>query len=117
MLAKEDLKQIYPPPPGATASSGPGPPHYRGFKITLISAHHTRQDSSGRVISHDAETSTWQPVFPLSCVGARPRSDWNTRAHTELLLRSWNFLIMHNTKDFKRGAHSSGRVNMFSSEQ
>ena len=24
-----------PPHPGATARSGPGPPHYRGFTITL----------------------------------------------------------------------------------
>jgi hypothetical protein len=36
-------------PHGATAPSGPGPPHCRGFTITLI--YPTRQDSSGRVIS------------------------------------------------------------------
>ena len=36
---------------GAAISSGPRPPHYRGFVITLIQTHHTRQDSSGRVIS------------------------------------------------------------------
>ena len=30
--------------------SGPGPPHYRGFTITL-KTHHSRLDSSGRVIS------------------------------------------------------------------
>jgi hypothetical protein len=33
---------VWPPPPprGATAPSGPGPPHYRGFAVTL--RHHTR---------------------------------------------------------------------------
>ena len=35
---------------GTTAPSGSGPPHYRGFKITP-QTHHTRHDSSGRVIS------------------------------------------------------------------
>jgi hypothetical protein len=42
------------------------------------------------------------PIFPLSCAGARPRSNWNTPAHTELLQHSWNssvfvanILIMH----------------------
>jgi hypothetical protein len=46
------LKLIFTPPPphGKTASCGPGPPHYRGFTITLRQ-HHTRQDFSGRVIS------------------------------------------------------------------
>jgi hypothetical protein len=41
-------------------------------------------------------------MFPLSCAGARPRSNWNAPAHTELLPRSWNvsifivnILIMH----------------------
>jgi hypothetical protein len=29
-------------PNGATAPSGPGPPHYRGFTITLSWTHHTR---------------------------------------------------------------------------
>jgi hypothetical protein len=38
---------------GATASSGPGPPHYRGFTITL------RHTTLGRT-PLDAETSTWQ---------------------------------------------------------
>jgi hypothetical protein len=27
---------------GATDPSGPGPPHYRGFTITLIQTHQTR---------------------------------------------------------------------------
>jgi len=31
--------------------SGPRPPHYRGFRITLSYTHHTRKDSSGREIS------------------------------------------------------------------
>jgi hypothetical protein len=31
--------------------SGPGPPHFRGFTITLIQAYHALYDSSGRVIS------------------------------------------------------------------
>ena len=35
---------------GATATSGPGPPHSRGFQTTL-NDNHSRQDSSGRVIS------------------------------------------------------------------
>ena len=34
---------------GKTAPSGSGPPKYRAFTITL--KHHSRQDSSGRVIS------------------------------------------------------------------
>ena len=36
---------------GTTARSGPGSPHYRGYTITFSQTHHTRQDSSGRVIS------------------------------------------------------------------
>jgi hypothetical protein len=32
-------------------------------------------------------------MFPLSCAGARPRSNWNAPAHAELLPRSWNFPI------------------------
>jgi hypothetical protein len=40
-----------PPPGGWTAPSGSGPPHYRGFTITIIYMHHIRQDSTGRVIS------------------------------------------------------------------
>ena len=36
---------------GATAPTGPWPPHYRGFTITLSWTRHTRQGSSGRVIS------------------------------------------------------------------
>jgi hypothetical protein len=36
---------------GAGAPSGPGPTHYQGFTITIIQIRHTRQDSSGRVIS------------------------------------------------------------------
>ena len=42
-----------PPTPllGATDPTGPGPPHYQGFKITLSSTHHMWQDSSGRAIS------------------------------------------------------------------
>ena len=34
---------------GATATSGPGPAHYRAYTITFT--HRTRYDSSGRVIS------------------------------------------------------------------
>jgi hypothetical protein len=40
------------------------------------------------------------PVLPLSCASARPRSNWNAPAHTDLLPRSWNFLIMHITEKF-----------------
>ena len=36
---------------GATDPTGPGPPHYQGFTITLSSTHHTWQDSSGWAIS------------------------------------------------------------------
>jgi hypothetical protein len=47
----------------------------------------------------------YKPVFPLSCSGARPRTNWDASAHNELLPRSWNFsifivniLIVHITK-------------------
>jgi len=43
-------------PHDATAPAGPVPFHYRSFAITL-KTHHTRQDSSGRVIS-----STQRPL-------------------------------------------------------
>jgi hypothetical protein len=33
-------------------------------------------------------------MFPLSCAGVRPRSNWNAATHTELLLRSWNFAVL-----------------------
>jgi len=36
---------------GATAPTAPGPPHSRGFLITHTTTHHSRQDSSGGVIS------------------------------------------------------------------
>jgi hypothetical protein len=39
-------------------------------------------------------------IFPLSCATARPRSNWNSPAHIELLRRGWNFLIMLTTKNF-----------------
>ena len=35
---------FFPPPHGATAPSGPGPPHYRGFTITL---RHTKTHTLG----------------------------------------------------------------------
>jgi hypothetical protein len=41
------------------------------------------------VVSHNPG----QPMFPLSCAGTRPRSNWDTHAHTELLPRSSNFSI------------------------
>jgi hypothetical protein len=54
-----------------------------------------------------SSTKVASSVFRLSCVGARPRSNWNAPAHAELLSRSWNFLIlivniliMHITKGF-----------------
>jgi hypothetical protein len=34
-------------------------------------------------------------MFPLSCAGARPRSNWNSPAYTELLPHRWNFLNFH----------------------
>ena len=43
---------------GTTAPSGSRPPHYRGFMITPIYAHHTRQDSSERVISPTQRTTS-----------------------------------------------------------
>jgi hypothetical protein len=36
---------------GATAPTEPRPPHSRGYMITLSFTNHTRQDSSGGVIS------------------------------------------------------------------
>jgi hypothetical protein len=33
------------------------------------------------------------PMFPLSCGGARPRSNWNGPAHNELLPCSCNFTV------------------------
>jgi hypothetical protein len=44
---------------GATAPSGPGPPHYQGFAVTLRHTPH----SVGFLLTSDqpdAETSTWQ---------------------------------------------------------
>ena len=35
---------------GATTPSGPGPPYYPGFTITLNQTNHARWESSGRVI-------------------------------------------------------------------
>jgi hypothetical protein len=32
-------------------------------------------------------------VFPLSCAGTPPRSNWNAPAHIELFPRSWNFSV------------------------
>jgi hypothetical protein len=42
-----------------------------------------------------------QSMFPLSCAGARLRSNRNDPAHIELLPRSWNILIMHIAKLLK----------------
>jgi hypothetical protein len=39
-------------------------------------------------------------VFPLSCTGARPQSNWNAFSHYELLPGNWSFLIMYITKNF-----------------
>jgi hypothetical protein len=44
-------KSIPPPLLGATDLTGPGPPYYQGFTITLSSMHFTWQDSSGWMIS------------------------------------------------------------------
>jgi hypothetical protein len=60
---------------GATAPSGPGPPHYRGFTITL------RHTTLGRTPldewSAHAETSTWQHTTLTTdihaCAGIRTR--------------------------------------------
>jgi hypothetical protein len=63
----------------ATASGGPGPPHYRVFTITLI--QHTRYDSSGRVISpkqrslHD-NVQNPQDTFIHASGGNRTRSPY-----------------------------------------
>ena len=49
---------LFPPPHGATAPSGTGPPHYRGFKITQTHTH-----SFGVLRTRgqdDEETSAWQ---------------------------------------------------------
>jgi hypothetical protein len=57
---------------GTTGPTGTGPPNYRGFAITLSYTHHTRKDSSGRVITpkqrhlpenaqHSNETDTNAP--------------------------------------------------------
>jgi hypothetical protein len=74
--------------------SGPGPPHYRGFTITL---RHTRYDSSGRVLNpshrplpdntqHSQQTDihapcgirTRNPSKPAAAdPRLRPRSHWN----------------------------------------
>jgi len=43
---------------GAPASNGPGPPHYRGFTITLIKEPHNRWDYSVRVTSPAQRTLT-----------------------------------------------------------
>jgi len=36
---------------GATSTTGPGPPRFRSFTITLNLVHHSRQDYPGRVLS------------------------------------------------------------------
>jgi hypothetical protein len=46
---------IFLSPRGTTAPSGPGPPYYRGFTMTL-KTHHTRQYSSGTVMSPKLRT-------------------------------------------------------------
>jgi hypothetical protein len=59
-LSCANRKFFLPPPQGATAPSGPAPPHYRGFTITL---RHTHTHSVGLLWTRDqpdAETSTWQ---------------------------------------------------------
>jgi hypothetical protein len=71
----------------ATAPSGPGPPHYRGFKITFRYIHNNRQDFPGRVIgpsqrplpdntkySQDRETSMPQAGFEpaMKASGRKP---------------------------------------------
>jgi hypothetical protein len=71
---------------------------------------------------YESKTLQSRPMFPLSCAGAQPRSNWDTPAHTKLLPRSWNFPIfianiMHIIKKFLNAAQSSGRVNIFCSEQ
>jgi hypothetical protein len=79
-------------------SSGPGPPHYRCFTITL---RHTPQ-SVGLLWTRDrpvAETSTWQHTIPVRDKHPCPRRDSNpqsqqassskrTRGHWDLRLRA-----------------------------
>ena len=59
---------------------GPGPPHSRDFQITH-STHHSRQDSSGRVI-HDIHASVGIGTHNLSRratadLRLRPRGHWD----------------------------------------
>ena len=67
---------------GATASNGPGPPHW-GLPITL-KTHNTRQHFSGRGEQRDAKTSSWQHRTLKIPASERPQTQALDRAATAI---------------------------------
>jgi hypothetical protein len=63
---------------GATAPSGPGPPHYRGF--TTMLTHTTLSRTPLPSDQPDAETSTWQHTSTLIRTHPCPRRDSNPQS-------------------------------------
>ena len=78
------------PPHGTTAPSGAGPPHYRGFTI-ILKTHHTRLDSSGRVISPtqrpipDKTQHSQEPDTSMPTAGFEPAIPGSERPQTHNL--------------------------------
>jgi hypothetical protein len=83
---------LHPPPPptGTTAPSGPGPPHYQGFVITL-------KHSVGLLWTSDqpiAEISTWQHTTLTRdrhlCTGGIRNGNPRKRSAADPRLRRWS---------------------------
>jgi hypothetical protein len=77
---------------GMIGPSRPGPPHYRGFMITVTKTHHTWQGFSGWVISptqrpvrdktqHSQQTSMHQAGFETAIPATERPSDPLLRPH------------------------------------
>jgi hypothetical protein len=120
-----DSKFLNPPPlrsNGATAPSGPGPPHYCGFMVTLrhTTLHWTQDEWSPRrkdsyLTTHN--THRKQTSMPLSGIPTHNPSKWTA---ADPLLRPWGhwdqpkFL---NTVVFTPGWLASTDTYYFLSEQ
>ena len=78
---------------GATAPSGPWPPHSRGlfFSRSHTATHHSRQDSSGRVISSSqrplADNTQHSQQTDLHAPGGIRSHNLGRRAAVDLRLR------------------------------